>query len=188
MLAFAAFLLAAQPAPAAPVPDQAMLDSLRAACERIADIDAVRAAIPRAGFEPVAETADPRLAQVNQAFRNFAGSEGRLTTANFRTTIGARTLYLYLSRWDGNRGSRGNSCRLHDFEADAPLDAQTLERWMGRSPSQVQDQGEMGVMRVWEPAWGDDTMLQAIHIPQWRRAEEPGITGNVVGISFYVER
>lgn len=176
-------LLALQPAPAAPpaVPvERAVLDAFRQACEAVTDWERLRAGAPGLGWEAVAENADSQLQRVVQVGREAVGTEGRYTAQNFRRTVAGRTLYLAISRWEGE-GMWGNGCRLYDFAAAAPIDPALLASWMGREPTGRQELGPtVGGNLLWEPGWRDGLTVSVNHVPATSLFRERyGLSGNV---------
>lgn len=148
MTVFAALLLAAQPAPAAP--DHTLLDTFRAACHRVDDYDAMKADAAGSGWEAVAEDADPGIGRLNRIGREAVGDDGTARGASFRRMLAGRSVF---SRYEDRSGFWGNGCRLYDFDAAGTLPRATLDRWMGRSPTGEESLPEGGGHKhLWEPA------------------------------------
>ena len=150
-----------------------MLDSFKAACARTGELAAMKADALAAGWEEVAEDADPRLAKLNRIGREGVEEGGKISGANFRATVGGRQLFLIQSRAEAAEGYWGVGCRLYHFEAAAPLDPALLQAWMGSKPTGVEDLGEGLSRRLWEPGWGPVTVT-VNHVPQ----------GNSLGAAF----
>jgi hypothetical protein len=185
MLALAALLLlAAEPAAAAPAAataEREMLDGLKAACDRAGDIEAMKADAAAAGWEPMAEDAEPRIAKLNKLGREAVDAEGKIAGGNFRRTIGGREMFLIVSRYDDKTGFWGAGCRIYDFAATEPFDPKAAEAWMGKPPTGVQTPGPGLSRRLWEPGWRDGITLEVSHVPQGHElGEKYGLSGNVL--------
>jgi hypothetical protein len=177
MLLLSALLLAAQPASA---PEREMLDSLKGACDRAGDIEAMQADAAAAGWEPMAEDAEPRIAKLNKLGRESVDKDAKIAGANFRRSLGGRELFLIVSRYEDKTGFWGAGCRLYDFAATAPADPATLEAWMGKPPTGVEEPAPGLSRRLWEPGWRDGLTLEASHIPAGHPIGEAfGLQGNV---------
>ena len=176
----ALLLLAAQPA-AAVAPEQAMLQSLKAACDRAGDIDAMKADAAAAGWEPMADDAHPQVAKLNRIGRMAVGAYGTMAGASFRRTLGGKELFLIVSRHEDDSGVWGAGCRLYDFTATAPLDPAVLESWMGRGPTGVETPAPGLSRRLWEPGWRDGLTFEASHVPQGHELGKTiGLSGNIL--------
>jgi hypothetical protein len=177
----ALLLIAAQPAAAAPAPEREMLDSLKAACNRAGDLEAMKADAVAAGWAPMAEDAEPRIAALNKLGRDAIGDDGTATGANYRRTIGGRDVFLILSRYDDKSGFWGAGCRVYDFAATAPFDPAALESWMGKPPTGIQPPAP-GLTRIlWEPGWRDGITLEVSHVPHGHElGAKFGLQGNVL--------
>lgn len=186
MLIAAVLLLAAAPAPTpAPAPaspEREMLDSVKAACDKAGDIEAMKKDAAAAGWEPVADDADPRIAKLNTLGREAVEKDGKIAGGSYRRTIGGRPIFMILSRYDDNEsGYWGAGCRLYDFEASAPIDPAVLEAFMGKPPSGVQEPAPGLSRRLWEPGWRDGISLEASHIPPGHPfGEAYGLQGNIL--------
>ena len=165
-----ALLMAAQ----APQAEREMLDALKASCNRAGNIEQMKADAQGAGWEPIAEEAEPRIARLNKLGRDAVGKDGKLSGANFRRTVAGRAVFLILSRFEGKSGEWGAGCRLYDFAATQPIDPAWLEAWIGKPATAVDQAGEGASRRRWEPGWRSDVTVEATHIPQ----------GHVLGSSF----
>jgi hypothetical protein len=179
MLIAAALLIAAPPG--APSPEREMLDSVRAACEHAGDMEAMKRGAVAAGWEPIADDADPRVARLNKIGRESVDQDGKIAGGSYRRTIGGRPVFLILSRYDDKSGFWGAGCRLYDFEAAEPMDPAGLQAWMGKPPTGVQ-QPEPGLSkRLWEPAWRDGITLEVNHVPQGHElGKRFGLQGNIL--------
>ena len=179
MIAGAALLLLLQSA--APAPERVMLDSLKAACGRAGDLEAMKADAVAAGWVPMAEDAEPRIARINKLGRDAIGELGKATGANYRRTVGGRDVFLILSRYDDNSGFWGAGCRVYDFDATAPFDPEALEAWMGKPPTGVEAPAPGLSRRLWEPAWRDGITFEASHVPEGSpMGEQFGVRGNIL--------
>ena len=174
-------LLAAQAAPIPAPPGREMLDAFKAACSRTGDLEKMKADAVAAGWEAVADDADPRIERLNRLGRKAVGNDGRVAGASFRRTIGGRRMFLIQSRYDDRTGFWGVGCRGYDFEAPAPLDPALLEAWMGKPPTGVEDLGGGLGRRLWEPGWRDGVTIEASHVPAGHpMGESFGLSGNVL--------
>lgn len=178
----AAFLLALQ-APAAPASaERPMLDSLRSVCDEVDTLDGMKAAAIANGWEEFEEKAEPRIERLNKLGRDAIGTDGEATGANYRRSIGGRTLFLLVTRYVDKSGIWGNGCRLYDFEAEAGIPDSELEAWMARKPTGIQDPGtQYGRRLLWEPGWRDGLTVEVTHVPAnsvYR--EQYGLSGNVL--------
>lgn len=174
------FLLAAGTAPAPPA-EREMLDSLKSACDRTGDMEAMKADASAAGWQAIADDADPRIAKLHKLGRDSVGEDGDVAGATYRRTTGGREIFLILSRYDDESGFWGAGCRLYDFDASAPFDAGTLEAWMGKPPTAVETPAPGLSRRLWEPAWRDGITLDVSHVPQGHELGSTfGLSGNIV--------
>ncbi len=166
MIAFAALLLALQPAAAGAAPgDRALLDAFRSACERVDDFDAVRVDALASGWEEIDPSADPRVERLNGIGLGRAAQEGvAMRILNFRRRFGDRLIFLITSRASSPYGQWGNDCRIYHFEAGEEMAPPALEAWMGRPPTGVQGRPDQAVKRLWEPAWRDGVSIDVTHI------------------------
>ena len=177
----AAFLLAA-PAPA-PQSGRPMLDAFKAACSRIGnDIEPVKADAVRAGWTPMPDESDPRIARLNRMGREAVEKDGSATGASFRRPSGGRDIFLIVSRYQDKSGFWGSGCRLYDFEAVRPLEPKLLEAWMGRPPTGVQTPAPGLSKRLWEPSgWREGITVEVNHVPQKHPlGKQFGLSGNVL--------
>lgn len=179
MLIAAALLMAAAPAPVSA--DREMLDSVKAACDRAGDIEAMKKDAATAGWEAIADDADPRIARLNKIGREAVDQDGKIAGGSYRKTIGGRAVFLILSRYDDKSGFWGAGCRLYDFEATEPMDAAGLTDWMGKPPTGVQEPEPGLSKRLWEPAWRDGITLEVNHVRQGHElGEKYGLQGNIL--------
>ena len=179
MMILSAFLLAVS-APG-PSPEREILDALKASCDRAGAIEAMKADATAAGWEAIADGADPRIAKLLKLGRDAIGTDGKMTGATYRRTIGGRELFLILSRYEDESGFWGAGCRLYDFAATAPLDPAMLEAWMGKPPTGVEDLGAGLGRRLWEPGWRDGITLEASHVPRDHpMGQSFGLEGNIL--------
>lgn len=170
----------ARATPAAPLAERALLDAFQAACRRVDDLEGMRSDAKAAGWEALVPGAEPRIDRLDKLGRE-AVDGGRLSGESYRLALGEAKLFLIVSRWEDEDGIWGHGCRLYHFEGDEPLPLPTLEAWMGRAPTGVQDLGPVGVKRLWEPGWRDGVTLEITHVP----ADSPlgdayGLRGNVL--------
>lgn len=182
MLTFAALLLAA-PA-AAPPPERRMLDAFKEACSRIGDdIEPVKADAVKAGWTPMPDDGNPRIARLNKMGREAVANEGTATGANFRRRSPAgRDIFLIVSRYQDKSGFWGSGCRMYDFEATKPLEPKLLEAWMGKPPTGVQEPAPGLSKRLWEPSgWKEGITVEVNHVPQGHSlGKQFGLSGNVI--------
>ncbi|WP_114953231.1 hypothetical protein [Sphingosinicella terrae] len=176
MLGFAALLLAAQPATA----DAALLDTFRAACERVGDLEAMQADARQGGWTAIADEADPRLARVNRSVRDGTSPENRLTLSSYRAEPAGEPLFLVVSRVENDQGMWIDDCRVYAFGA-APIAGTALEAWMGRPPTSSDDFGGVGLQLDWEPGWRDGMAFRVSHAPPGGAlARQLGQDGNIL--------
>lgn len=178
MIAAATLLLLLQPASG---PETGMLAAFRAACDRVDALEAMKTDAAAAGWEAIAEDADPRVARLHRIGREGVGADGTVSGATFRRTVGERELFLIVSRYEDESGFWGNGCRVYDFAATAPVDPAALEAWMGRPPTGVEDLGTGLGRRLWEPGWRDGLTIEISHVPPGHPlGEKFGLEGNVL--------
>lgn len=177
----AAFLLALLP-PAAESPERPMLDAFRSVCDKVETLDGMKAAAVADGWEEFPDSAEPRIERINTFGRDAVGEDGTASGANFRRTIGDRTVFLIASRYVDKSGVWGNGCRLYHFEAAAGIPDAELEAWMTKKPTGIQDPGpQYGRRLLWEPGWRNGLTVEVTHVPatsQFR--EQLGLSGNVL--------
>jgi hypothetical protein len=175
---------AAPPPPAAAAPPvRQMLDAFKAACSRTgSDLEPMKADTARAGWTPVADDSDPRLARILKLGRDSVGPEAKTAGASFSRVVGGRRIFLVHSRYEDESGYWGAGCRLFDFEAARPLDAKLLEAWMGKPPTGVQEPAPGVSKRLWEPSgWRDGITVEVNHVPQNHSlGQQFGLSGNVL--------
>ncbi len=165
MSALAALLLIGSASPEAP-----LLDAFKAACSRVEDFASAQADIAKAGWQPVTEDAEPRLAGLLKLGREAIGDIGKISGSTYRATFEGRPVYLVLSRFEDSSGFWGNGCRAYDFAATTPFAVDALDRWAGKAATDSQAQA--GIMkRQWEPGWHDGMSIEAAYIP----AGHPGV-------------
>ena len=159
-----------------------MLDSFRAVCDRVDDLEAMNAAAAADGWQEMLETGDPRVEKLIGKGREAVGDDGEVSGATFRRELGGRTLFLITSRYVNETGFWGNGCRLYHFEADAEIAPDLLRSWMGRPPTGRQDLGPaIGRKSLWEPGWRSGLTVEINHVAQGTPfAETLGLSGNVL--------
>jgi len=180
-LLLAAFLLAVQAAPS-PLPGRELLDAFKAACSRTgSDIEAMKVDAARSGWTEMADDAEPRIARLVKLGREGAGTDGNVSGATFRRTLGGRQVYLIVSRYEDKTGFWGTGCRLYDFDAAAPIEGELLEAWMGKPPTAVETPAPGLSKRLWEPGWRDGVTLEISHVPQDDLlGQHYGLSGNIL--------
>jgi hypothetical protein len=174
-------LLLAAASPASAEGQRGLLDSFKAACSRTGDLDAMKADSTAAGWEPIAEHADPRIERLNRIGREAVEKEGLVSGASFRRRDGGRELFLIVSRYEDKSGFWSVGCRAYDFSATAPLDGPGLDAWMGK-PATGAETPAPGIYRqLWEPGWRDGISVEAWHVPAGHPLGESfGLSGNVL--------
>lgn len=178
---FALLLAALSAPPAVSDADRPMLDAFKAACGRTGDIAEMKADALAAGWQEIAEDADPRIARLNSIGREAVEEGGKVSGATFRQTLSGRELFLMQSRYEEKSGFWGAGCRTYDFAATAPLDARLLESWMGKPPTGVQQPAPGLTKRLWEPGWKLGITVEAAHIPQGHPlGAQFGLQGNIL--------
>lgn len=181
-----AALLIAAPAPAAPTAaarDGELLGAFKAACGRTgSDVGAAMAQAAAAGWTPMADDGDPRIARLVKLGREAVEPSGKATGGNFRRTVGGRDVFLIVSRYEDKSGFWGAGCRLYDFEATAPINAGLLERWIGKPPTGIQEPAPGLSKRLWEPAgWREGVTVEVSHVPQKHPlGQQFGLSGNIL--------
>jgi hypothetical protein len=182
-LIVAAFVALA--APSTVPPERQMLDAFKSACLRIGDdIEPVKADAVKAGWTPMPDEGDSRIARLNKMGRDAVAKEGGSTAtgANFRRSSSGRDIFLVVSRYQDKSGFWGSGCRLYDFEAAKALDPKLLEAWMGKPPTGVQEPAPGLSKRLWEPAgWREGITVEVNHVPQKHPlGERFGLSGNIL--------
>jgi hypothetical protein len=173
-----ALLLAASPAAS---PDRAMLDAFKSACARTGDMAAMKADALAAGWQEIAEDADPRVARLVRKGREEAGGDAGVSGAAFRRTEAGRDLFLVQSRAESAEGYWGIGCRVYDFAAAAPLDPAQLQAWMGKPPTGVETPAPGLGRRLWEPGWRPGITVEASYVaPGHPLGQSLGLQGNIL--------
>ena len=181
MSLLSALLIAAQAAPVDAPGDRAVLDAFRAACERVDDLEGMRADAVRGGWTPIEDADDERIARINRMGRESAADMARVEIASYRAELDGREHFLILSRFEDSNGLWGHGCRLYQFGAAAPIDADLLNRWMTRPPTGADDLPGYGSQRLWEPGWRMGMTVKAMHVPEDSRYRaQAGFYGNVL--------
>jgi hypothetical protein len=178
----AALLLALQAQPAGLSAERPMLDAFRTVCEKVDSLDGMKAAALASGWTEFAEREEPRIARLNKLGRDAIGNDGTSTGANFRRTLGDRTVFLLATRYEDKSGFWGNGCRLYHFEAQAGIPDGELEAWMARKPTGIVSPGaQHGRRLLWEPGWRDGLTVEINHVPQTSIFREQfGLSGNIL--------
>jgi len=137
MLGLAALLLAAQAAPDAGYPLEAVLDAFATACSGAENTDVNMASATAAGWERLAADADTPVTRLSRQGREALAVQDpeaeMLEGGEFRRSVAGRTLYLSVSAVRiGEMTARG--CRVFDFAAPRAPAAEELERWAVRPP------------------------------------------------------
>jgi hypothetical protein len=183
MLDAALLLAVAGAAAPAAAPERQMLHVFKAACSRIGDdIEPVKADAVKAGWTPMPDSGDPRIARLTKMGREAVEKDGTAIGANFRRSLGGRDIFLIVSRYQDKSGFWGSGCRLYHFEAARPLDAKLLEAWMGRLPTGVQEPSPGLSKRLWEPSgWREGITVEVSHVPQDHPlGQQFGLSGNIL--------
>lgn len=164
------------------VPEREMLDSFRSACARTGnDIAPMKADAVRSGWTEMAEDSEPRVGRLVRMGREATEKEGTSTGATYRRRLGARDIFLIVSRYQDKSGFWGTGCRLYDFEATRPLNAKLLNKWMGKPPTGIQQPAPGLSKRLWEPGWRDGITLEVNHVPQNHPVGKTyGLSGNIL--------
>jgi hypothetical protein len=178
----AALLLALQAAPAAPAADRPMLDAFRTVCDKVESLDGMKAAALASGWQEIPDEAEPRIGRLNKIGKDAVADAGTMSGANFRRTVGDRTLFLIASRFEDKSGYWGNGCRLYHFEATAGIPDAELEDWMQRPPTGRVEPGEgIGRRLLWEPGWRSGFTLEVNHVPPGSELRKLyGLSGNIL--------
>src|SRR5687767_4973201 len=98
----------------------------------------MRADAKAGGWRELAPGGDPRIDRLEKLGKEEA-DDGTLSGESYARTLGDAKLFLIVSRWESGDGYWGNGCRLYHFEANEALPLPTLEAWMGKAPSSVED-------------------------------------------------
>jgi hypothetical protein len=182
ILAALAALAPASAASAEADPARETLVALKGACDRAGVMEEMKADAVKAGWEPMAEDADPRIAKLTKLGRQAAEADGNLSGATYRRTLAGRELFLVLSRYD-DKATRfwGAGCRVYDFAATQPFDPRVLEAFMGRAPTGVETPAPGLSRRLWEPGWRSGITVEASYVPAGHPFGEAfGVTGVVL--------
>jgi hypothetical protein len=187
-LAGIGLLLLCGGAAAAPLSDDAFLSTFAVACLDGYDDSGVRAAaIAAAGWQPVADDANPvladMLAMARASLRQAEAEEGyRGTAAVYGRDGGTTGPYLVTTvlqmpdEGDGPLDVLG--CYLYDFEATAPLDPGPISRRFDEEPAVADDQPGIIVSEAWDVESLDGVWeLRSTFIPEG----SPGV--DVTGFS-----
>ena len=162
-------------------PDLAMLVAFQEACARVDDLDHMLADARRSGWEAIADDGDPRIGRVTRAGRAGVNANVRASGQTFRRHLRARDLFLVASRVVMDDGSWGNGCRLFHFEATDRINRTTLELWMRRPPTGVQDIPGNALKLLWEPGWREGVTIEINHIPPRSKLRSRlGLSGNIL--------
>ena len=139
---------AAAPADATPVRNA--LAEFDQVCSRAQEREAYLAAAPGAGWEPHQPAADSPLGRViamgEAAIRQVPAQTGqpgeaRIENNVFRKTANGRELFLVVSQVQVPGMQRSLECRVYDFAAPAPSDAE-VAAWTSATPrNRVNEQG-----------------------------------------------
>ena len=193
----AATMLALLPcgAAGASVPPATFLDAFVEAClDEYRDPDARDAAIAAAGWRPVADTADPMLADLMAASREAladAESEDGTTgsVAVFARPLAGFETFLVTTELDMPSGTDWEvdllGCYLYDFTADLPLDPDRITQHFGEGPAETQGQDGIIIAQVWnlekiEGVWE----LRSTFIPEGSPASSiTGFSGRVLSVT-----
>jgi hypothetical protein len=185
-----AALLVAAPAHSAPPPaavaappERELLDSFKSASSRTGeDLEPMKTDAERAGWTPLAEEADPRLARLLKLGRDSVGAEAKTAGANYSRMLGGRRIFLVLSRYEDKTAYWGTGCRVFDFDATRVLDAKLVEAWMGKPPTGVQEPAPGISKRLWEPSgWREGITVEVNHVPQKHPlGQQFGLSGNIL--------
>jgi hypothetical protein len=118
-------------------------------CSQVMDRDGYVAAAPGAGwapFEPAPDSPLGRLIALGQNMAREAGTQlnqaGEVSSENsaFRKTADGRELVLLVSEIQIPGMERSLECRVYDFTAPAPTDAE-IAAWTSARPEKVNEQG-----------------------------------------------
>lgn len=145
---------------AAPLPDEAFLSAFAVAClDGYDDTEARAKAIAAAGWQPVADDANPVLSRMlelsRESLRQAEAEEGYTgTAAVYGRDGGATGPYLVttvLSMPDEGEGPLDVlGCYLYDFEATEPLDPAPITQRFEEEPAAVEDQPGIIVSEAWD--------------------------------------
>ena len=164
-----------------PAPEAArheeVLQAFRDGCERSQGSYHVVAKHALFGLQPIAPASDPRLERAASLASAEDGTSGPVTA--YRTSGRGRPVFLLFTADPGSGSPRG-SCRLYDFDAEAPIDPRATQRWVRSKP--VRDEEAAGATeQLWQPGWDADTSLHVRHIPRNSAlARQFGFSGNVL--------
>lgn len=172
-------LLALQAASTAPMTESAILDAFRSVCGRVEAFHDMRANALRNGWVELNVAEEPRLQRMLGEGRATLPVGARTSDASFRPPAGPPDLFLVITRVETSAGWRSN-CRFYHFGAASPLDADRLQRWMGRPPTRQEADGPANAS-FWEPGWSADMVIQISHIGAAHpMAIQRGFSGNVL--------
>lgn len=192
MIAFwtlASASLAMQPLPQV-YPARDVLAAFATACSGIESLAVARASIEAAGWTKVEHVADsPITTLVNfgkaEFIRQAADDSDEIDSElmdgdQYQMLVGGRKLYVAISgaRFDN---VVGHGCRVYDFEADQPLDEQTLTDWAVRPPNDSQAIAGGIIKHVWNPGLKPGHMgMEISFIPQdWTLRDQFPLSGLV---------
>ncbi|MEZ5708046.1 MAG: hypothetical protein R3E02_01515 [Blastomonas sp.] len=172
-------------------PARAVLEAFATACSGAENLAVAKASVEAAGWTMVPPDSDSpitRLVAFGKAeFERQAAEDGDeleselLDGGEYRTEVAGRTLYVAIS------GARydtviGHGCRVYDFEATAPIEAETLTDWAVRAPSNSQTLDGGLVKHVWNPGLKPGHMgMEVSFVPQdWPLRDQFPLSGLVI--------
>lgn len=174
--AAAAAAPAAPAAPAVPAdagPVRAALAEFDGVCGRVMDRNGYIAAAGPAGWERFEPAPDSQLARIlafgEQAARELLAQAGRNGEvrgeyAAFRKTTNGRELLLLVSQVHITGMTAGLECRLYDFTAPPPTDAD-IAAWTNAPPQKSNEDGATGYL--WNPSFRPGfTNIDVVHLSE----------------------
>lgn len=163
-------LLAAAAAATAPVPvdgDRALLAAFRKVCANVRSMGKMANAARRAQWTAVPPAAHPALERLVVGGREAAlqgEPDAKLGGSQFRQTVGNRTAWLVLSRYEDKDGMWGNGCRVYDFDARGPIAPEVLVQFMGKPQTGIVPLPDGNAKYLWEPGWKSGHSVEAIYV------------------------
>jgi hypothetical protein len=161
--------------PTAPEPAQSgqvLVANFKASCADLGEIGTAREKAAQAGWQEFTPDPDMQVAKLlafgmKAATAMIGDKDAMRTDARvMRQTLGGREIFLILS-FLGQSGHESLGCRIYDFAATAPLDADALAGLTTETPSNKVDLPGMLPSRAWEPGlFAGHAKTQVAYVPQ----------------------
>lgn len=154
-------------AQASPAPSP-LFAAFQAACGGVDRFEGIAAAATAAGWTEIPEAqADPRIVSILGKARAAMAKEepeAKVSGQVFRQRFDGRDSYLLTSRVEMKRGGWANGCRAYDLDLPGAPARETIDGWVGTSPSTVQASGN-ATKRVWAE-WKPGVRFEITYVPR----------------------